>query len=55
MEYLDGVDDPSATSARDFGPVRTAGVGVLVDHLVAGSKRAGSAGGRGVAGRCRAC
>ena len=37
VEYLDGVDDLAAEIAR-FQPTRTRRVGVLVDHLVAGSK-----------------
>jgi len=37
VEYIDGVDDLSAV-LRDFGPGPDRRVGVLVDHLVAGSK-----------------
>ena len=37
VEHLDGVDDLSQ-SLRDFGPAPGRRVGVLVDHLVAGSK-----------------
>ncbi|MGN6251232.1 MAG: DUF3097 domain-containing protein [Marmoricola sp.] len=37
VEYLEGVDDLSA-HLRDFGPGPERRVGVLVDHLVAGSK-----------------
>jgi len=37
VEYIDGVDDLSAV-LRDFGPGPNRRVGVLVDHLVAGSK-----------------
>lgn len=37
VEYLDGVDDLSE-QLRDFGPGPERKVGVLVDHLVAGSK-----------------
>lgn len=37
VEYLDGVDDLAAEIAR-FQPSATRRVGVLVDHLVAGSK-----------------
>ncbi|WP_435747894.1 DUF3097 domain-containing protein [Nocardioides sp. SYSU DS0663] len=37
VEYLDGVDD-LAEQLRDFGPGPRRRVGVLVDHLVAGSK-----------------
>jgi hypothetical protein len=37
VEYLDGVDDlPSVV--REFGPTPDARLGVLVDHLVPGSK-----------------
>ncbi|HET6152179.1 MAG TPA: DUF3097 domain-containing protein [Marmoricola sp.] len=37
VEYLDGIDDLSE-HLRDFGPGPERKVGVLVDHLVAGSK-----------------
>ncbi|RJS47633.1 DUF3097 domain-containing protein [Nocardioides cavernaquae] len=37
VEYLDGIDDLSE-HLRDFGPGPTRRVGVLVDHLVPGSK-----------------
>ncbi len=37
VEYLDGIDDLSE-HLRDFGPGPERRVGVLVDHLVAGSK-----------------
>jgi hypothetical protein len=37
VEYLGGVDD-LAGHLRDFGPAKDRKVGVLVDHLVAGSK-----------------
>jgi hypothetical protein len=37
VEYLDGVDD-LAEHLRDFGPGPGRRVGVLVDHLVPGSK-----------------
>ena len=37
VEYLDGVDD-LGEKLRDFGPGPERRVGVLVDHLVAGSK-----------------
>ena len=37
VEPLDGVDDLAARVA-EFGPARTRRLGVLVDHLVAGSK-----------------
>ncbi|HEX7739410.1 MAG TPA: DUF3097 domain-containing protein [Marmoricola sp.] len=37
VEYIDGVDDLSAV-LRDFGPGPQRRVGVLVDHLVPGSK-----------------
>ncbi|MGK5533499.1 DUF3097 domain-containing protein [Streptomyces sp. URMC 129] len=37
VEYLAGVDDLSAV-VRDFGPSAAARLGVLVDHLVPGSK-----------------
>jgi hypothetical protein len=37
VEYLDGIDDLSE-HLRDFGPGPDRKVGVLVDHLVAGSK-----------------
>ena len=37
VEYLEGIDDLSA-HLRDFGPGPERKVGVLVDHLVAGSK-----------------
>ena len=37
VEYLGGVDD-LAGHLRDFGPTKDRKVGVLVDHLVAGSK-----------------
>ena len=37
VEYLDGVDD-LADKLRDFGPGPDRRVGVLVDHLVPGSK-----------------
>jgi len=37
VEYLEGVDDLSS-HLRDFGPGPERKVGVLVDHLVAGSK-----------------
>jgi hypothetical protein len=37
VEYLEGVDD-LAEQLRDFRPARERKVGVLVDHLVAGSK-----------------
>ena len=37
MEYLGGVDD-LAGHLRDFGPAQDRRVGVLVDHLVPGSK-----------------
>jgi hypothetical protein len=37
VERLDGIDD-LATRVRDFGPAPGARLGVLVDHLVAGSK-----------------
>jgi DUF3097, C-terminal domain/DUF3097, N-terminal domain len=37
VEYLDGVDD-LGDQLRDFGPGPERRVGVLVDHLVAGSK-----------------
>lgn len=37
VEYLEGVDDLDAI-VREFGPRRDRRVGVLVDHLVAGSK-----------------
>ncbi|MYT20712.1 DUF3097 family protein [Streptomyces sp. SID7760] len=37
VEYLEGVDDLPAVVA-DFGPARDARLGVLVDHLVPGSK-----------------
>ena len=37
VEYLDGVDDLSLM-LRDFGPAPGRRVGVLVDHLVPGSK-----------------
>jgi Protein of unknown function (DUF3097) len=37
VEYLGGVDD-LAGHLRDFGPAKDRRVGVLVDHLVAGSK-----------------
>ncbi len=37
VEYLEGVDDLDAI-VRDFAPTRARRVGVLVDHLVAGSK-----------------
>ncbi|WP_150309131.1 DUF3097 domain-containing protein [Planctomonas psychrotolerans] len=37
VEYLDGVDDLASLLA-DFGPTPTRRVGVLVDHLVPGSK-----------------
>ncbi|MCW2786234.1 MAG: hypothetical protein JWP74_2751 [Marmoricola sp.] len=37
VEYLEGIDDLSA-HLRDFGPGPERRVGVLVDHLVAGSK-----------------
>src|SRR5919107_2064563 len=37
VEYLEGIDDLSA-QLRDFGPGPTRRAGVLVDHLVPGSK-----------------
>ncbi|GAA4962982.1 DUF3097 domain-containing protein [Actinoplanes utahensis] len=37
VEPLDGIDD-LAGAVREFGPSRTRRLGVLVDHLVAGSK-----------------
>lgn len=37
VEYLEGVDDLDAI-VRDFAPTRERRLGVLVDHLVAGSK-----------------
>jgi hypothetical protein len=37
VEHLGGVDD-LASALRDFGPTRGRRVGVLVDHLVPGSK-----------------
>ncbi|WPO86725.1 DUF3097 domain-containing protein [Herbiconiux sp. KACC 21604] len=37
VEYLEGVDDLDAV-VRDFAPSRARRIGVLVDHLVAGSK-----------------
>jgi hypothetical protein len=37
VEYLEGVDDLDAV-VRDFAPTRERRIGVLVDHLVAGSK-----------------
>lgn len=37
VEYLEGIDDLAAIVA-DFAPTRQRRVGVLVDHLVAGSK-----------------
>jgi len=37
VEYLDGIDDLVAI-VRDFGPAPRRRLGVLVDHLVAGSK-----------------
>ncbi|AGW41551.1 hypothetical protein O159_14990 [Leifsonia xyli subsp. cynodontis DSM 46306] len=37
VEYLDGVDDLDAI-VRDFAPARGRRIGVLVDHLVPGSK-----------------
>jgi hypothetical protein len=37
VEPLDGIDD-LAGAVREFGPARTRRVGVLVDHLVPGSK-----------------
>lgn len=37
VEYLGGIDDLGAI-IRDAAPTRTARIGVLVDHLVAGSK-----------------
>jgi hypothetical protein len=40
VEPLDGIDD-LAGEVRAFGPTRTARLGVLVDHLVAGSKESG--------------
>ena len=45
MEYLGGVDD-LADHLRDFGPGPERRVGVLVDHLVAGSKESRIADGR---------
>lgn len=39
VEYLGGIDD-LADIVRDFGPQRGRRLGVLVDHLVAGSKEA---------------
>jgi hypothetical protein len=39
VEYLEGIDDLSE-HLRDFGPGPQRRVGVLVDHLVAGSKEA---------------
>jgi hypothetical protein len=46
VEHLDGVDDLSQ-SLRDFGPAPGRRVGVLVDHLVAGSKESRIAAGIG--------
>jgi hypothetical protein len=37
VEYLEGVDDLDAV-VREFAPTRERRIGVLVDHLVAGSK-----------------
>jgi hypothetical protein len=37
VEYLEGVDDLDAI-VREFAPSRDRRIGVLVDHLVAGSK-----------------
>ncbi|MCS5717520.1 DUF3097 domain-containing protein [Herbiconiux sp. CPCC 205763] len=37
VEYLEGVDDLDAV-VRDFAPTRERRIGVLVDHLVTGSK-----------------
>ncbi|HEV7628766.1 MAG TPA: DUF3097 family protein, partial [Streptomyces sp.] len=37
VEYLEGIDDLPAL-VRDFGPAPDARLGVLVDHLVPGSK-----------------
>jgi hypothetical protein len=37
VEYLEGVDDLDAI-VRDFAPTKDRRIGVLVDHLVAGSK-----------------
>ncbi len=37
VEYLGGIDD-LASIVRDFAPTRTRRLGVLVDHLVPGSK-----------------
>ncbi len=37
VEYLSGIDDLAAI-VRDFGPTRERRLGVLVDHLVRGSK-----------------
>lgn len=42
VEYLEGVDDLPAV-VREFGPGPDARLGVLVDHLVPGSKEAGIA------------
>jgi hypothetical protein len=39
VEYLEGIDDLSE-HLRDFGPAPERRVGVLVDHLVSGSKEA---------------
>ncbi|MFM7618023.1 MAG: DUF3097 family protein [Actinomycetes bacterium] len=39
VERLDGIDDLAAV-VRDFGPARDRRLGVLVDHLVPGSKEA---------------
>ena len=41
VEYLEGVDDLDAI-IREFSPTRERRVGVLVDHLVAGSKESPS-------------
>ena len=41
VEYLGGVDD-LGSHLKDFGPGPSRRVGVLVDHLVAGRRRAGS-------------
>jgi len=39
VEYLEGIDDLAAI-VRDFAPVPRRRLGVLVDHMVAGSKEA---------------